>query len=134
MEFLREKLISGEKTRTNRPSSEYRRKCHRGSKMYIFIKLRTPNRERLFDARVIKRISWNILNAPITCSDDEAKTIKSPIPEESWYEFTIKDGFDHYLEFLDYFMFHPTKSLDFFCYKFEKIRDYQKTLINFIEV
>lgn len=133
MEIHREKLISGEKTRTNRASSEYRRKCHRGSKMYIFIKLRTPERERLFDARVTSRISWNILDAPITCSDDKAKTIESPILEESWYEFAIKDGFDHYLKFLDYFMFHPTKSKDFFCYKFEKIRNYYKLLTSFIE-
>lgn len=134
MEFLREKLISGEKTRTNRPISEYREKCNIGAKIRIYINQRSPSRERLFDAKIIERISWNILDAPITCSDDIAKTIESPIPEESWYEFAIKDGFDHYLEFLGYFMFHPTKSKDFFCYKFEKIRDYQKTLINFIEV
>ena len=132
MEFLREKLISGEKTRTNRPASEFREKCNVGDIMHNFINLRSPERERLFDAKVIERISWNILNAPITCSDDKAKTIKSPIPEESWYEFAIKDGFDHYLEFLGYFMFHPTKFLDFFCYKFEKIRDYQKLLTSFI--
>jgi len=134
MEFLRGKLISGEKTRTNRASSEFRGKSNIGDTMHIFINLRSPNREKLFDAKIINRISWNILDVPITCSDDEVKTINSPIPEESWYEFAIKDGFDHYLEFLDYFMFHPTKYKDFFCYKFEKIRDYQKTLINFIEV
>ena len=132
MEFLREKLISGEKKRTNRPSSEYRRKCHRGSRMYLFIKLRTPERERLFDARVIKRVPWNILDAPI-CKDDLAKTIESPILGESWYEFAIKDGFDHYIEFLDYFLNHPTKYKDFFCYKFEKIRNYYKLLTSFIE-
>jgi len=133
MKFLREKLISGEKTRTNRASSKYRRKCNIGAKIRIFIKLRSPERERLFDARIIKRIFWNILDAPI-CNDDLAKTIESPIPEESWYDFAIKDGFDNYIDFIDYFLNHPTKSKDFFCYKFEKIRDYQKTLISFIEV
>ena len=133
MEFLREKLISGEKTRTNRAASIYRRKCNIGAKIRIFINLRSPERERLFDARVIKRVSWNILDTPI-CKDDLAKTIESPILEESWYDFAFKDGFDSYIEFLNYFLFHPTKSKDFFCYKFEKIRDYQKTLMSFMEV
>jgi len=132
MEFLREKLISGEKTRTNRASSEFREKCNIGDKIRIFINQRSPKRERLFDAKVIERISWNILNAPI-CDNDLAKTIESPIPKESWYDFAIKDGFDNYIDFLDYFLNHPTKFKDFFCYKFEKIRDYQKLLTSFIE-
>ena len=116
MRQFRESLLNGIKTRTNRAFSEFRNKCGPGYIMHIFIGMRTENCEKLFDSMVQDKITWNIDNAPKT--EKEARTTISPLQNENWYDFAIKDGFTEYKDFLDYFSNHPKKSKNFICFIF----------------
>lgn len=130
MEKLKKNLIDGSKTRTNRRLTEFRDKCDVGDKMHIFINLRTPKAEKLFERVVGETYYWDISEIPKTVL--EAKNTESPRPNESWYEFAIRDGFSTYREFLDYFMNHP-KGIRFKCYIWKNDIKNQKKLNEYLE-
>ncbi|MFW9971081.1 MAG: hypothetical protein ACFFDF_12880 [Candidatus Odinarchaeota archaeon] len=132
MEIMKELLMDGYKRRTNRAFSKFRDKCRIGDIMHIYIKQRTPESEFLFDARCINKFYWNINDAP----EDEklARKIESPIENETWEEFALKDGFNFYQEFLDYFRNHPKKTLDFICFIFTPNLMEQYKIPNFRQI
>lgn len=116
MEIMRDLLIDGNKKRTNRAFSKFRDKCYIGDIMHIYIGLRTPRSEKLFDARIIEKYYWNVNDAP---EDPKlARKLESPKKDETWEEFALNDGFSFYEEFLKYFKNHPKKTQKFICFIF----------------
>ena len=131
MEKLKSKLLDGTKTRTNRKLTEFRDKCDIGDIMHIFVNLRSPNCEKIFDRVVKETYYWDITEVPKTVL--EAKNKESPRPDESWYQFAIRDGFSTYREFLDYFMNHPKKGIRFKCYIWKNDIKNQRKLSEYLE-
>lgn len=116
MSILIPKILNGSKDHTNRQLTEFRDKCDINDLMYIWQNWRTPNCLKVAIAKVFFTAKWDISQAPR--SESVAKKINSPIPNLSWYEFAIRDGFNNYEDFLHYFSNRKDKAEKFKCYQF----------------
>lgn len=116
MKIMEELLLEGKKRRTSRAFSKFRDRCKIGDIMRIYTGLRTKNCKKLFNARVVEKLYWNIDDAP---GDQKlAKKLESPKKGETWEEFALRDGFDFYSDFLSYFKDHPKKTKKFIFFRF----------------
>jgi len=123
-------VVSGEKRRTCRAYSEFRKKMKVGDTMHICTGLRTKNYQKLFDATLVQKFVWDVETIPTTTKEAKAtnvfgidgQPIKINGKEESWFNFALNDGFSNYDEFIEYFSNHPKKTTKFICYIFEKIQ------------
>lgn len=125
MERFKASLMNGTKNRTNRAYSKYRNRTKIGDRVQIYIKQRSPEGEKLFEAIITNKIIWNINQAP-----HNIKKVWeiSPLKNEIWLEFAKRDGFKQYSDFLEYFdpENHPKKQSKYICFEFEKIQNYFK--------
>ena len=126
MKNFKASLMNGTKSRTNRAYSKSRNRIKIGDCVQIYIKQRSPEREKLFDAIITNKIIWNIYQAPQNIK--KAWEISSPLKNETWLEFALKDGFKQYSDFFEYFdpENHPKKQSKYIYFEFEKFMVYFK--------
>lgn len=130
MAIFEELLLSGEKNRSNRGFSKTRNRIKIGDQVQIYIKHRTKDSKKLFDAIIINKIIWNYKDAPNDV--DQAIIIKSPKKDEDWLRFAFKDCFECYYDFLDYFnpQNHPKHKSKYIFFEFEKLKEYYSKNFN----
>ncbi len=119
---MRPLLLNGSKRRTIRAigKNNYRDRCKINDIMHNWIDMinRHNVKEFLFDSRVVKKIHFNINDAPE--SEDLARRIESPKEGETWEEFALNDGFDFYSDFLSFFKGRVKKTSKLICFIFTR--------------
>lgn len=127
-------LMSGEKSRTNRAYSKTRNKINIGDTVQIKVGNRFKGLKKLFDAIITNKKIWTYDQVPI--DSELAAALPSPKDIEAWREFALKDGFEKYQEFIEYFdpEQHPKKQSKYIFFEFKKLEEYYSSNYTSLEV
>ena len=99
----------------------FRRKCDVGNLMYFWDDYRQKGMKLVGVGYVLETAEWNINKIPR--NPDEARKVISPKKDMKWSGFAWYDGFNDYIEFVNYFINHIKKVEDFKMFHFREAKE-----------
>jgi len=123
MSWLKPKLISGELKNSIRAvgKNDYRNKLGIGDIAHIWIVNKDKSREFIFDVSITGKRHFRLTDMPRTTA--EAIRTVSPNTFDTWDNLAIKQGFESYIKFINYYKSHPSKDDRFIYFEWDNPKE-----------